>query len=222
MAKWLDYYEILGVSSDASSEEIRKRYIELSRKYHPDVCKDQNATKKMTKINVAYETLSNQKTRRKYDIEYMAHYASKKAKSKNNTSPKSWNDDRIAIIIIPHYGFVAITLDIEKIVYLIVNCQEIVDSIINVKKEIFALILEKEIDKDTGAEALNRWYLGAQKALTDLELARKLAKELNLDTTIISEQIARLRAAIDKVSSKNANPKQYSDRVQWPFKRYKK
>jgi len=66
MAK--DYYEILGVSRNASLEEIKKRYRELVMKYHPDLHKnDPNASKKMAEINDAYEVLSNPEKRTRYD-----------------------------------------------------------------------------------------------------------------------------------------------------------
>ena len=41
--KFVDYYEILDVSSSASSDEIGKLFRKLSRKYHPDVSKEENA-----------------------------------------------------------------------------------------------------------------------------------------------------------------------------------
>ena len=63
-----NYYEILGVSENATQEEIRKRYRELVRKYHPDINKDNpEAAKKMAEINEAYQVLSDPKKRAQYD-----------------------------------------------------------------------------------------------------------------------------------------------------------
>jgi len=64
----LDYYQILGVSRDASSSEIKKAFRKLARKYHPDVAKDKVAAEaKFKEINEAYEVLSDPEKRKKYD-----------------------------------------------------------------------------------------------------------------------------------------------------------
>ncbi|MBU4502037.1 MAG: molecular chaperone DnaJ [Nanoarchaeota archaeon] len=65
MAK--DYYETLGVSKDASKEEIKKAYKKLAMKYHPDVSKEKDAEKKFKKISEAYAVLSDDEKRKQYD-----------------------------------------------------------------------------------------------------------------------------------------------------------
>ncbi len=62
-----NYYEILGVSRDASPEEIKKSYRKLAKKYHPDISKESDAEDKMQAINVAYDTLSNAEKKAEYD-----------------------------------------------------------------------------------------------------------------------------------------------------------
>jgi curved DNA-binding protein len=63
-----DYYATLGISRDASEEEIKKAFRKLARKYHPDVAKDKKTAEgKFKEINEAHEVLSDPEKRRKYD-----------------------------------------------------------------------------------------------------------------------------------------------------------
>ncbi len=62
-----NYYEILGVKKDASTDAIKKAYRTLARKYHPDVNKDKGAEEKFKEITEAYEVLSDEKKRKAYD-----------------------------------------------------------------------------------------------------------------------------------------------------------
>src|SRR5215208_2215554 len=66
--EFVDYYKILGLDKNASTEEIKKAYRKLARKHHPDLNpKDKEAHKKFQQINEANEVLSDPVKRKKYD-----------------------------------------------------------------------------------------------------------------------------------------------------------
>lgn len=69
MAK--DYYSILGVPRDADKDTIKKKYKELSKTWHPDLCRDKSKLEeyeeKFKEINEAYSVLSDEKKRAEYD-----------------------------------------------------------------------------------------------------------------------------------------------------------
>ena len=62
-----DYYEILGVSKNASDEDLKKAFRKLAFEFHPDRNKDKNAEEKFKEINEAYQVLSDQEKRARYD-----------------------------------------------------------------------------------------------------------------------------------------------------------
>jgi molecular chaperone DnaJ len=62
-----DYYQVLGVSRDASAEELKRAYRRLARQYHPDVNNAPEAEEQFKEINEAYEVLSDQEKRSRYD-----------------------------------------------------------------------------------------------------------------------------------------------------------
>ncbi|KAG5362107.1 DnaJ-like protein 1 [Yarrowia sp. C11] len=62
-----DPYKALGVESNATAKEIKKSYYQLAKKFHPDVNKEEGAKKKFEEVQKAYELLSNEEERKKYD-----------------------------------------------------------------------------------------------------------------------------------------------------------
>ena len=62
----MSLYDVLEIKPTASEQEIKKAYYSLSKKYHPDKCKDENATQKFQEVNSAYQILSDEKLRRNY------------------------------------------------------------------------------------------------------------------------------------------------------------
>ena len=62
-----DYYQVLGVSRDASAEDLQQAYRKLARRNHPDVNKDPAAEDRFKEINEAYHVLADPKLRERYD-----------------------------------------------------------------------------------------------------------------------------------------------------------
>ena len=62
-----NFYEVLGISNDATDEQIKKAYRKLSLQYHPDRNTDPSASAKFQEINEAHETLSDPAKRAGYD-----------------------------------------------------------------------------------------------------------------------------------------------------------
>lgn len=65
--EYKDYYKILGVSREATADQIKQSYRKLARKYHPDVSKEPNAEEQFKSVQEAYEVLKDEKKRQAYD-----------------------------------------------------------------------------------------------------------------------------------------------------------
>ena len=63
-----DYYKILEIPQNATHDEIKKKYRQLAKKIHPDKNKGEKSEEIMVQINKAYEILSNEELRKKYDM----------------------------------------------------------------------------------------------------------------------------------------------------------
>lgn len=67
MAGKRDYYEVLGLSKGASTDDIKKAYRKLARQYHPDVNKAADAEAKFKEVKEAYDVLGDDQQRARYD-----------------------------------------------------------------------------------------------------------------------------------------------------------
>jgi curved DNA-binding protein len=65
--KFKDYYDVLGVSRDATADKIKQAFRRLARKYHPDVSTESDAAARMSELNEAYAVLSDPERRAAYD-----------------------------------------------------------------------------------------------------------------------------------------------------------
>lgn len=67
--KFIDFYKILDIDNDASLDDIKKNYISLAKKYHPD--QKTGNVEMFQLVSKAYEVLSNKETRKNYDLYYL-------------------------------------------------------------------------------------------------------------------------------------------------------
>ncbi len=87
-----DYYEILGLSRDASNEEIKKVYRRLARQYHPDLNPgNKEAEEKFKDIGEAYEVLSDQTKRAQYD-QFSRFWNQRGFRNRQAPQAKTWGD----------------------------------------------------------------------------------------------------------------------------------
>ena len=74
MADKRDYYEVLGVDKNASADDIKKAYRKKAKQYHPDLNPgDKEAEAKFKEANEAYEVLSDEQKKARYDQIGRAH-----------------------------------------------------------------------------------------------------------------------------------------------------
>lgn len=69
-----DYYKILEIPFGASKDDIKSSYRSLALQFHPDVCKDNDASEKFIEINEAYQVLNDDQKKQDYDFIYQQYF----------------------------------------------------------------------------------------------------------------------------------------------------
>lgn len=186
-----NYYEVLGVNQNAPLEEIRKKYKELVRKYHPDICKDKDATERIAIINCAYDILSNEAKRKKYDesLRNNIEYEDTVENEKNETSFDY--EEEIKKYSEKEKEF-AKRIALEKIIKEeISKLQDILQARIEVIKSV------KDIDniiEDYYFEQIEKWWEIASNYIDNLDRLKAEAEINNLNHVVpeINDTINKL------------------------------
>ena len=90
-----DLYQILQIKPNASEQEIKKAYYNLSKKYHPDKCSEPNSCQRFQEINSAYNILIDEKTRKNSRV--LCCKTSKKMCKKRESSREGGREEGLAL-----------------------------------------------------------------------------------------------------------------------------
>lgn len=113
-----DYYEILGVNTQATPEEIKDAYKKLAKAYHPDKHQgDPIYVEKFKSLQEAYSTLSDAQKRREYDM-YIANQpkkqpSSQKTNTQENTNPQPQSNKLVDLPTLVEMYFQKRTLTVQ-------------------------------------------------------------------------------------------------------------
>lgn len=111
----MDYYKVLGVSEQASTEKIKQAYRQLAKKYHPDRNPNNpEAEAKFKDIVAAYEVLSNDVKRQEYDLKKCGSAGKGNLKGKNCSGKTDLNMADLTKGMEKYFGFSANRMPVEK------------------------------------------------------------------------------------------------------------
>ena len=92
--KYQNYYQLLGITRDASEKEIKQAYRRLARQYHPDVNHGADAEERFKEINEAYEVLSDSDKRQRYDVLDNNYQAWQRSGARSDFDWSSWTQSQ--------------------------------------------------------------------------------------------------------------------------------
>ena len=90
-----NYYAILGLTKSATKSEVKIKFRELAKKWHPDVCKEPNATEKMQEISEAYLILYDDEARSRYNKIYNKLFEKKETFQQNFQKEKASSKENV-------------------------------------------------------------------------------------------------------------------------------
>lgn len=99
----IDYYEILGLDSKATSEDIKRAYRELAKRYHPDINKSSTSEELFKLISEAYEVLSDEARRMQYDLYRKFEYEPGKEGAETEKPGQEKSDSPASVSEVPKY-----------------------------------------------------------------------------------------------------------------------
>jgi curved DNA-binding protein len=90
--EYKDYYQTLGVTRDASQQDVQKAYRKLARKLHPDISKEPDAESRFKEVTEAYEVLKDPDKRKKYDQYGQAWKQAQQRGGRPGAPPPGWEE----------------------------------------------------------------------------------------------------------------------------------
>lgn len=143
-------YQVLGVPGEADAQAIKKAYRQLARQWHPDVCREPDASEQFQRIQHAYEILGDDLTRRKYEVGLRLEASSQEAMNKANS-------DRMRGFFGNGYGSLNEYRAPLRCGWLLVEGSSRIGQFIVSK-----ILRWEDIQRDDGKTMVSSWPIGAQ------------------------------------------------------------